>query len=145
MTDDQTDDIADPDTAEPPQLTEEQLDARRQSSNRATRRGLAAVLCLEAFAVLLVPRAIAQTTGLGGLRTGLLVGFAVLLVAASAQLRRPWGIGLGTALHVPLILIGVWAHAFFVVGALFAGVWLYLLNLRHELADTPGGVRMLVS
>jgi hypothetical protein len=48
-------------------------------------------------------------------------------------------------LHVPLTLIGVWAHAFFVVGVLFAGVWLYLLNLRHELAGTPGGVRMLVS
>ncbi|HEY3631947.1 MAG TPA: DUF4233 domain-containing protein [Jatrophihabitantaceae bacterium] len=139
-----TDDI-DPDTAEPPELTDEQLEQRRVSSNRATRRGLAAVLCLEAFAVLLVPRAIAQTTGLGGLKTGLLVGFAVLLVAASALLRRPWGIGLGTVLHVPLILIGVWAHAFFVVGALFAGVWLYLLNLRHELAGTPGGVRMLVS
>lgn len=135
----------DPDTAEPPELTDEQLEQRRQSSDRATRRGLAAVLCLEAFAVLLVPRAIAQTTGLGALKTGLLIGFAVVLVAASAQLRRPWGIGAGTALHVPLILIGIWAHAFFVVGALFAGVWLYLLNLRHELAGTPGGVRMLVS
>lgn len=134
------------DTAEPPELTAEQLIARRQSSNRATRRGLAAVLCLEAFAVLLVPRAIAQTsTGLSGLKIGLLLGFAGLLVVASGLLRRRWGIGLGTVLHVPLILVGIWVHAFFIVGALFAGVWLYLLNLRHELAGTPGGVRMLVS
>jgi hypothetical protein len=59
--------------------------------------------------------------------------------------RRRWGIGLGSALHVPLLLIGVWAHAFFIVAAPFIGVWLYLLNLRHELVGTPGGVRMLVS
>jgi hypothetical protein len=129
----------------PVELTEEQLEQRRQNSDRATRRGLTAVLCLEAFAVLLVPRAIAQTSGLGGVKAGLLVGFAVLLVVAGGLLRRPWGIGLGTLLHVPLILVGVWVHAFFVVGVLFVGVWLYLLNLRHELAGTPGGVRMLVS
>jgi len=128
------------------QVTEEQLAARRQNTNRATRRGLAAVLCLEAFAVLLVPRAIAQTaTGLDGLKTGLLLGFAGVLVAASVVLRRRWGIGVGSALHVPLVLIGVWVHAFFIVAALFVGVWLYLLNLRHELVGTPGGVRMLVS
>jgi len=121
-------------------------DHRRENVDRATRRGLAAVLCLEAFAVLLVPRAIAQTaTGLGGVKTGLLVGFAVVLVAAGVVQRRRWGIGLGTALHIPLVLIGVWVHAFFIVAALFAGVWLYLLNVRHELVGTPGGVRMLVS
>jgi Protein of unknown function (DUF4233) len=119
---------------------------RRENVNRASRRALAAVLCLEAFVVLLVPRAIAVTpTGLGGLKTGLLIGFAVVLVAAAMVQRRRWGIGLGSALHVPLLLIGVWAHAFFIVAALFIGVWLYLLNLRHELVGTPGGVRMLVS
>jgi hypothetical protein len=119
---------------------------RRENVNRASRRALAAVLGLEAFVVLLVPRAIAQTaTGLGGLKTGLLIGFAVVLVAAAMVQRRRWGIGLGSALHVPLLLIGVWVHAFFIIAALFLGVWLYLLNLRHELVGTPGGVRMLVS
>jgi hypothetical protein len=138
-------DVTEPGEA-PVELTAEQLQQRRHSSNRATRRGLAAVLCLEAFAVLLVPRAIAQTsTGLSGLKIGLLLGFAGLLVVASGLLRRRWGIGLGTVLHVPLILVGIWVHAFFIVGVLFAAVWLYLLNLRHELAGTPGGVRMLVS
>jgi hypothetical protein len=118
---------------------------RRDNVDRATRRALAAVLCLEAFCVLLVPRALALTTGLGGLKTGLLLGFAAVLVVAAAMQRRRWGIGLGSALHVPLLLIGVWTHAFFIVGALFLGVWLYLLNLRRELVGTPGGVRMLVS
>jgi hypothetical protein len=119
---------------------------RRESVNRASRRVLAAVLGLEAFVVLLVPRAIAQTpAGLGGLKTGLLLGFAAVLVAAATVQRRRWGIGLGSALHIPLILIGVWVHAFFIVAALFVAVWLYVLNLRHELVGTPGGVRMLVS
>jgi ABC-type Co2+ transport system permease subunit len=104
------------------------------------------VVCLEAFVVLLVPRAIAQTsTGLGGVKTGLLIGFAVVLVAAGVTLRRSWGIGVGSLLQVPFVLVGVWIPAFFIVGALFVGVWLYLLNLRHELVGTPGGVRMLVS
>jgi uncharacterized protein DUF4233 len=130
----------------PPELTEQQLAERRECTDRSTRRGLAAVLALEAFSVLLVPRAIAQTaTGLGGLKTGLLLGFAVVLIAAAAVQRRRWGIGLGSALHIPLVLIGLWVHAFFIVAALFIGVWLYLLNLRHELVGTPGGVRMLVS
>lgn len=118
---------------------------RRGNVDRATRRTLAALLCLEAFCVLLVPRAIAQTTGLGAVRTGLLLGFAAVLVAAATVQRRRWGIGLGSALHVPLLLIGIWTSAFFIVAALFLGVWLYVLNLRRELIGTPGGVRMLVS
>lgn len=121
------------------------LEQRRQNVDRATRRALAGVLYLEAFTVLLVPRALARTTGLGGLKTGLLLGFAALLVAVATMQRRRWGIGLGSALHVPLLLIGIWTHAFFIVAALFLGVWLYLLNMRHELVGTPGGVRMLVS
>jgi hypothetical protein len=124
----------------------EQLAERRSRVDRATRRGLAAALCLEAFAVLLVPRAIAQTSiGLGGVKAGMLIGFAAVLVAAGVAQRRRWGIGLGSALQVPLVLVGAWVHTFFVVGVLFVGVWLYLLNLRHELAGTPGGMRMLVS
>jgi len=126
--------------------TEEQLAQRRVRANRATRGALAATLCLEAFVVLLVPRAIAQTSvGLGGTKTAILLGFAAVLVAVGFLLRRPWGIGLGSMLHLPFIAVGLWVHAFFVVAALFIGLWLYLLNLRHELVGTPGGLRMLVS
>jgi hypothetical protein len=126
--------------------TESSDDERRAWAEKATRRALTAVLCLEAFCVLLVPRAIAQTPGgLGGVRTGVLVGFAVVLVLASALLRRPWGIGLGSVLQLPMIAVGFWVGAFFVIAVIFIAIWLYTLNLRHEIAGTPGGARMLVS
>ncbi len=136
--------MTDPDQAAPP--TEQELEQRRVRANKATRGALAATLCLQALVVLLVPRAIAQTSvGLGGTRTGILLGFAVVLVIVGFLLRRPWGIGLGSVLQLPFIAVGLWVPAFFVVAALFIGVWLYLLNLRHEILGTPGGLRMLVS
>lgn len=126
--------------------TDEQIAERSVRANKATRRALAAILGLEAFVVLLVPRAIAFTsTGLGGTRTAVLIALAVLMVGAAAMLRRRWGIGAGSVLQVLFILIGVWLAAMFVVAGIFAALWLYLLNLRHELVGTPGGLRMLVS
>lgn len=126
--------------------TEEQLAERAVRANRATRGALAAVLGLEALVVLLVPRAIAFTdTGLGGTRAGLLIALAVIMVAAAGLMRRPWGIGLGSALQLPFILTGIWLTAMFVVAAIFATIWLSLLNLRRELVGTPGGIRMLAS
>jgi hypothetical protein len=119
---------------------------RAARADRSTRGALAGILGLEALVVLLLPRAIAFTaTGLGGLRTGVLIGLAVLLVAAAAVQRRSWGIGVGSALQVPFLLTGVWLAAMFVITAIFLAIWLYLLNLRHELVGTPGGLRMLAS
>jgi Protein of unknown function (DUF4233) len=126
--------------------TAEQVAERAARADRSTRGALAAILGLEALVVLLVPRAIAFTaTGLGGVRAGVLIGLAVLLVAAAAVQRRSWGIGVGSALQVPFLLTGVWLTAMFVVAAIFLAIWLYLLNLRHELVGTPGGLRMLAS
>ncbi|MDT4982236.1 MAG: hypothetical protein QOG07_4115 [Pseudonocardiales bacterium] len=126
--------------------TEEQRAERAARANRATRGALSAVLGLEALVVLLVPRAIAFTsTGLGGTRAGLLIALAVIMVAAAGLMRRPWGIGVGSALQLPFILTGVWLTAMFIVAAIFATIWLSLLNLRKELVGTPGGIRMLAS
>ena len=41
--------------------------------------------------------------------------------------------------------VGILLPAMFVVGAIFAAIWGYLLSLRHELVGTPGGWRLLVS
>jgi hypothetical protein len=133
---------------QPPDVgpTEEQVAARAQRADRGTRGGLAGILVLEALVTLLVPRAIAFTaTGLGTTRTVILIALAVLMVLASAVVRRPYGIGLGSVLQVAFILTGVFIAAMFVVGVIFAAIWGYLLKLRHELVGTPGGLRALVS
>lgn len=125
--------------------TPEQVAARAARADKAILRALAATLGLEAFCVLLVPRAIAQTSvGIDATKTVLLIGLAVLLVAAAAVVRRPFGIAIGSVLQLAMIAVGFWVHGFFFIAAVFLGVWLYLLNLRHDLVGTPGGVRMLV-
>jgi Protein of unknown function (DUF4233) len=124
--------------------TAEQIELRAQRAGKAIRRSLAAVLCLEAFSVLLVPRAIAQTSvGLGSTKTVILIALAVVLVFVGAMVRYPWGIGLGTFFQLTMIAVGFWTYAFFVVAALFIGVWIYLLKLRYELVGTPGGLHLL--
>jgi hypothetical protein len=133
----------DPDEWEP---TEEQLRERQQKANRATRGGMAGILCLEAFVVLLIPRTIAQTSeGLSGFKTIVLVTLAVLMVLTGFVLRRPWGIGLGSALQVLLALTIVLVPAIAIVVVIFMAIWLYMLQTRHQLVGTPTGWRMLIS
>jgi hypothetical protein len=119
---------------------------RIRRADRATRGGLAGLLCLEAFVVLLVPRAIAQTSsGLSGTKTGLLLGLAVLLVAGAFLLRRPWGIGAGSVLQLPVLGTVLLIPAIAIVVVFFLLLWWYLLRTRHQLLGTPAGWRMLVS
>jgi uncharacterized protein DUF4233 len=134
-----------PADAQGPAPTAEQVAERARRADAATRRAMAGVLGLQALVVLLVPRAIRFTVGLGATRTSLLIALAVLLLLAAAVTRRSWGIAVGSALQIPFILTGVWIAAMFVLGAVFAGIWAYLLNLRRELVGTPGGIRMLYS
>lgn len=128
----------------PIEPTPEQYAERARRADRATRGAMAGVLGLEALVVLLVPRAIAFTTGLGGVRTGILIGLAVLLVAGAAVTRRPWGIAVGSVLQLAFTATGVMIATMFLVGAIFAAIWLRLLMLRHEIVGTAGGFRMLV-
>jgi Protein of unknown function (DUF4233) len=126
--------------------TPEQIAERAVRADRATRRALAAVLCLEALVVLLVPRTLAQTAhGLSGVQTGTLIALAVVQLAGAVVIRRRWGIAVGSVLQLPFVAAGVWLPALFVVAAIFLAIWLYLLNLRRELVGTPGGIRMLIS
>lgn len=134
------------DVAQTYELTPEQQEKRRVKTNRATRGALAAVLCLEALVVLLMPRALAQTSeGLGTGKTITLVVLAVVLVLVGFLLRRRWGIGTGTGLQIVFLATGIWLPAGLVVSVLLVGCWGYLLYLRHDLVGTPGGLRMLIS
>lgn len=123
--------------------TPEQYAERARKANKATRGALAGVLGLEAIIVLLIPRAIAFTTGLGPVRTGICFGLAVVLILTAGLVRRPWGIGLGSVLQIVFTATGVLIGSMFLVGALFIAVWLRILMLRHEVVGTPGGLRML--
>ena len=126
--------------------TEEEFAMRRAKADRATRAVLAALLCLEALVVLLVPRAIAQTaTGLDATKTAVLIGLAVVLVVTAGLLRRPWGIGLGSALQLAVLATSVLEHVLIVIGLMFIGLWWWVLTMRRDLAGKPGGLRMLVS
>ena len=107
---------------------------------RALRGAAAGVLVLEGIAVLFVPRGIAQTEeGLGGVRLTVLLVLAVVLVLAGAVQRRPWGVVVGTALQVPLLLTGLLNAAMWFVGGVFVLIWLYLLQVRKELLGSPFG------
>lgn len=109
--------------------------ARRARAERAVRGTLAAALILEAVTVLFVPRTIAPLSdeGLTGGRLAFLLGLAGALVVASGLQRRRAGPVLGTVLQVPVIATGFLVGMMFVLGVLFAGVWIYLLRIRHEL------------
>jgi Protein of unknown function (DUF4233) len=128
------------------ELTPEQQDQRRAKTNRMTRGAMAAVLCLEALVVLLMPRALAQSSGgLGTGKTVTLIVLAVIFVVIGFLLRRRWGIGAGSVAQLALLATGIWLPAGLVVSVLLAGCWGYLLYLRHDLVGTPGGIRMLIS
>jgi hypothetical protein len=119
---------------------------RVRRADRATRGGLAGLLCLEAFVVLLVPRALAQTSsGLSGTKTALLLGLALILVVCAFLLRRRWGIGAGTGLQLLVAATVLLIPAIAIVVVFFLLIWGYLLRTRHQLLATPAGWRMLVS
>ena len=119
-------------------------EARRARVERAARGMLSAALCLEALTVLFVPRAIAPLSdgGLTGARlTALLVLAAALLVAAGLQRTRA-GLLLGSLLQLAVVASGVLVGAMYVLGVLFAAVWVYLLRVRRELTGLGRGPKL---
>ena len=101
---------------------------------RALNGAAAGTLVLEAIAVLFIPRGIAQTgPGLTGFRLTVLLVLAVLLILAAGVQRRPRGLVIGTALQVPVVLTGLFASVLWLIGGVFALLWLYLLQIRKDL------------
>jgi hypothetical protein len=136
-------------TTMPPARHDDDTDERAERArraDRATRGALAALLGLEAVVTLLVPRALAFSDGgLGATKTILLIALAVVMIVAAGLQRRPWGIGLGTALQVLFLLTGIWLLTMVFIGAIFAAIWTRVLFLRRDLVGTPGGWRILTS
>jgi hypothetical protein len=107
---------------------------------RAVRGAFAATLSLEALTVLFVPRAIARVgTGLTATRLALTLGLAGLLLVAAFLQRRRAGLVLGSVLQPAVIATGLLTVTMYVLGALLAAVWVYMLRVRRDLigADPP--------
>ncbi|MGO4147524.1 DUF4233 domain-containing protein [Paenarthrobacter sp. YAF11_1] len=60
-----------------------------------------------------------------GLILGVGIALSVVLVLACAVLSKPWGIAVGWALQLVLILTGFAEPTMFIVGILFAICWWY--------------------
>ena len=117
---------------------EEMLEAQQAQLRRRLNGAGAAILILEALAVLFVPRAIAQTGP--GLTTGRLLAtlaVVVLLIVVAVLQRRPWGPRAGLAVQLPVLATGFFTAAMWFLGALFVLLWAYLMRIRAELLAAP--------
>ncbi len=120
------------------QAADQAVEAQRAQLWRRLNGGGAAVLVLEALAVLFVPRAIAQTgSGLTPWRLSAVLAVVVLLIVVAGLQRRPWGPRAGLAVQLPVLATGFFTAAMWFLGALFLLLWIYLLRIRAELLATP--------
>ena len=95
----------------------------------------AAMLTLEAIVLALsVPVMIAVEDVDTGPAVSLGLGLAVLCVVTAGLLRRPWAYLLGHAIQVGAICLGFVVPAMFLVGTIFAVLWVtaYLVGRRIE-------------
>jgi len=83
-----------------------------------------------ALALLVVAKADSGLSGGAGWVVGLL---ALAMLAAAFVQRRPWGLPLALALQAVMIACWPLVPALGILGLIFAGVWGYLLWLRHDL------------
>jgi hypothetical protein len=99
----------------------------------------AAGLAFEAIVLLLAVPAV-TTAQRGHVHVGevvYLVVLVALLVLAAGLLRRRGGVALATGVQVLVVAAGLVTWPMYLVGAVFAGIWLYWLRLRHA-ASTAG-------
>lgn len=111
----------------------------------AAPRGLVGVgiggLTLEALVLLLATPAVAtaERGHVTAWHLAYLLGLVVLLIVAAAWLRRPRGLVPGTVVQPLVIAAGVITWPMYVVGVLFAGIWLYYLNLWRTVRSGGSG------
>ena len=114
------------------------VEAQRAQLRRRLNGGAAAVLILEALAVLFVPRAIAQSgPGLTPWRLSAVLAVVGVLVLVAGLQRRSWGPHAGLAVQLPVLATGFFTAAMWFLGLLFLLLWLYLMRIRAELLASP--------
>ncbi|HEX3899142.1 MAG TPA: DUF4233 domain-containing protein [Mycobacteriales bacterium] len=106
-------------------------------TERAAPRGLYAIgsagLTMEALVVLLAIPAVttAQRGHVSGFDVGYLAGLVVLLILATAMLRRRGGKVFSSVVQVLAVGAGIATWPMYIVGAAFAGIWIYWLRQWH--------------
>jgi hypothetical protein len=109
----------------------------RRRERGVTETLLSIVLVLEAAVLFFATLAI---NGLSGIPDTVVLGagggLLVLFVVVSALQRFAWGVVLGGVLQVVLIATGI-AHGFmYVIGALFAGLWVWCLVRARRIEES---------
>lgn len=98
---------------------------------------LSIVLVLEGLVLFFATLAVNGLSGIpDGVVLGVGFGLIVLFIAVSLVQRFGWGVVLGGVLQVVLIATGV-AHGFmFVIGAVFAGLWVWCLVRARRIEES---------
>jgi hypothetical protein len=88
-------------------------------------------LVLEALVLLLAAPAVAgaERGHVVAWHVVYLLAVAVLLIVAAAMLRRRHGLMVGSLVQPWVVVAGVITWPMYVVGLVFAGIWLYYLRL----------------
>ena len=102
---------------------------------RAPKRMLAAsTLTFEAFVVLFAGLVAKDLSSLStGQALTLFGGLALACLLCAGLLRSRAGYVLGSALQVAVVGAGAWVPAMFVLGAVFAGLWVLALRLGDRM------------
>ena len=89
------------------------------------------VLGIEAIVVFLALLVAAGNGSIANQWTAVLIGLglAALLVVSIGVLRRPWGAWWGSIMQVVVVAIGFWAPLMFIVGGIFAVLWIFAVRL----------------
>ena len=91
-----------------------------------------ALLGIEAIVALLVIPAAARGQSHVALRIALAAALAVVLILAATRAHRRSGRALGTLLQPVLIASGLLAWPMWILGVMFAGLWVAMLRTLHE-------------
>ena len=94
-----------------------------------------AILVIEAVVVLLVIPAVARDHSHVALDIALAAALASCLIIAAARAHRRSGLVAGSILQVALIATGLLAWPMWILGVLFAGLWVAALRTRRTLSQ----------
>ena len=110
-------------------------------SNKPLRQLCGTVLILEALVIgLAIPVAIVQEHLRHGVAGGVGGGLAVCALLLSGLVGRPgmgWALWAGTVLQVLVIASGVVVPAMYILGAIFAALWITGIRLARRLQAPP--------